>query len=191
MTCRLIDVLCTAHRAMILNTGLWPHGFRPDECPACGDSRTVRILPGVGEGTELPIHEAGHTVAYLWGGVEVTEVTLKPSATLSAATSFRSFDLSSLPELTGLWAGMEAARELLRRLDRLDDAGAVDIAVGGRTDASLITGATSDLDMIAEAREVARRVVRRQWDRVSLVASALLRAETLSAADLDQVIWPS
>lgn len=191
MTMRLIDVLCSAHRAMILNTGLWPHGFRPDDCPACGNDHSFQILPGIGWGPEIAIHEAGHAFAYLWGDVEVIEVTLRPTNDLAAATYFRSFHLASLPELIGLWAGMEAARELLRRLGHLDDASAVDITMGGRTDSSIITGATSDLDLITEARDIARRLVGRNWEKISRVATALVRSETLSAADLDLVLWPS
>jgi hypothetical protein len=190
---RLIDTLCGAHQALILGARMWPAGTALTDCRDCTDlllaAGVVEYSHGVDEREELAIHEAGHAFTYLRDDLPVQYVTLARNDRFAAHTSFEIFHPGSLDTLTGMWAGYTATRTWLSRLGQLDAAAEVDLANSARSDAAFICSATSDPDLIGEAKERAEWVIGRHFARIERVAEALLAAGRMTGEQIDEVAW--
>jgi hypothetical protein len=186
---RLIDTLCWPHRSVFLAARMWPAVSMCTDCSY--DTADLVFLPGVDERKELAIHEAGHAFA-LMRDLNVQYVTLANNDRFAAHTSFEVGERASLPVLTGMWAGHAAARTWLSRLGKLDPAAEIDLAQGARSDAAFICSATSDVDLINEARERADWVIARHFARIERVAEALLAdGGCLTGQQVDEAAWDS
>lgn len=167
---RLIDMMGTPEREMVLSTGTWPAGYRPEM------TEEPENLPGVRGRTEYAIHEAGHAVAYLSGGHLVRRVEIGNSERFAASTEVHPHDQGTLTGLTGLFAGLAASRHWLGLQGLLDPAAEVDLASAARTDTRVAAQAAGDdRALLAEARDRAERLVRDRWDDIERLAADLDR----------------
>jgi hypothetical protein len=182
VTSRLIDLLCDRHRQLVLDARTWA----TSDCFHCAkaDSSEVAIFPGVDSREEMAVHEAGHAYAYLRVGIQVECVDLGGNERFAAYTNAFGHDQSGLAGLTGLWAGPAATRVWLDRLGLLDDAASVDIAMSSRTDTRVVIEKARDHGLIAEACDLADRLMDRHFAAIERVADALLVRGRLSGEEI-------
>lgn len=181
---RLIDLMCDRHRDQVLDTRLWVE--ETADCLRCSTSTAeVALLPHLDAQLCIAAHEAGHAVAYLVLGQQVTgaEVTSDGRGTVSFITSS--------PQPAGVWAGPAALLHMLETGGSVTDADRIDVIatanVGANSDATQLTAMAADGVDIWAARDVADVLVAKHWPAVTRVAEALLDRGRLSGADVAQL----
>ncbi len=178
---RLIDLVCSQHQQLILDSRLWP--ALADTCLSCSHYNTqIRLLPGRDIMRCIAVHEIGHAVAYLTLGCPVDTVELRPDGTGSVA--FRYIQ----PQPIGVWAGTAALRRMLLNegmpsLPDLFDVIATG-SVGANSDAEQLHAIAGDGIDIAAARNAADRLVLDQWFVIERAAEQLLIQGQLTGAEI-------
>jgi ATP-dependent Zn protease len=129
----------------------------------------------------VAIHEAGHTCIGLLLGLEVVDVTIAPNNRADAAgvTTFANFgEVYTSDRIKTMLAGLIAERR----------AGGVSWDQGCKSDCDEVSrqmAAGLDLGQLILATD---DLVRKHWSRIEKLADALLDRQTLTGADVREIL---
>jgi hypothetical protein len=200
MMFRLADIMCARHKALILDTRLWPQNYTAgnhnpgnNSCENCADvgrqapTGIPTVLPHLEPVEHMAFHESGHAVVYLHLGVTVDYAALEASPDgAEGSQAHVSVDASGC-SLVGLWAGTAAARRWLLTRGVSDDADLIDVINGGHLDAREIHESGFGRRDVNAARDHADGLVNQNWSAIERVAAALLIRGRLTGDEIAEL----